>query len=71
MDLFKDKTGFCVITQIENENRAIYADVYGGFYEAPLAWMRKAADFLNNGNYERGLRMIDMISENYKRRTQA
>ena len=68
MYLYNDNGGFCVIRQIENTARAIYADVFGGFYDMPLRWAEKAAEFLNNGDYKRGLHMFDLIEANYKRR---
>ena len=69
MYLYDDPAGFCVIRKMD-DNRAIYADVYGGYYEAPLAWLKKAADILKTGNYKTGLHMIDMIGLNYKKEVQ-
>lgn len=64
-DIFSDN--FCIIKRIENTQRAIYADMSLTWYEMPLLWAIKAAGFLKEGNYKKGLHMIDMIDTNYKK----
>ncbi len=59
--IFSDS--FCVIRQIDNTDRAIYADMSMYYCEMPIRWARKAAELLNNGNYKGGLHMIDMVVE--------
>ena len=65
--MLKYNDSFCTIED-KGGNRAFYADMSMNYIEMPLAWAKKAAHLLKQGNYKKGLHYIDLVELNSRRK---
>lgn len=65
MDIYYD--GYCVLKKIDDK-RGLYADMTLNYYDMPLRWTYKIAEYFENRNYKQGFRLLDMIQDNYNRK---